>query len=57
MACTKNELVVAINAFASARVTNDPLLSQFAAQNLDQKLNSLEFGTEQQEVKETEVVS
>ena len=58
MACKQSELVAAINAYASARVTNDPNLIQYGAGLLQQTLGTLEFAPEEEEVEtsETEVV-
>jgi len=45
-ACTKSELVSAINSFANARTTNDPSLIQFAGQLVGQLIETLEFKVE-----------
>ena len=42
-ACTKEELVQAINTYATARATNDPNLVQFAGNLLNQYLETLSF--------------
>ena len=42
-ACTKEELVQAINTYATARATNDPNLVQFAGNLLNQYLETLHF--------------
>ena len=49
MPCKKSELIAVINSYSAARVTNDPILSQFAAQLLQEKVNSLEFTPETEE--------
>ena len=46
MACKKSELVEAINSFATARATGDGPLQQFAAQYLEQLIETLEFAEE-----------
>ncbi len=48
-ACTKADLVSAINSFASARSTGDPNLMQFAGQLVGQLLDTLEFKEETKE--------
>lgn len=48
MACKKSELIAVINSYCSARMTNDPILNQFAAQLLQEKINSLEFTPEEE---------
>ena len=47
MACTKTQLLSAINSYASARITNDTNLLQFSAQLLQQTIETLEFGPEE----------
>ena len=42
-ACTKEELVQAINTYATARATSDPNLVQFAGNLLNQYLETLAF--------------
>ena len=42
-ACTKEELVQAINTYATARATNDPNLIQFSGNLLNQYLETLHF--------------
>ena len=42
-ACTKEELVQAINTYATARATSDPNLVQFAGNLLNQYLETLHF--------------
>ena len=49
MPCKKSELIAVINSYSAARVTNDPILNQFAAQLLQEKVNSLEFASETEE--------
>ena len=58
MACKQSELVAAINAYTSARVSNDPNLIQYGAGLLQQALGTLEFAPEEEavETSETEVV-
>ena len=46
MPCKKSELVSAINSFASARVSGDPNLQQFAASLVEQCIDSLEYAPE-----------
>ena len=47
MACKKSELVSAINSYANARVSNDANLMNFAAQLLQQTVDTLEFAEEE----------
>ena len=54
MACKKSELAQAINTYASARVSNDPNLVNFASQLLTQYMNTLEFAEEEEEVEPTQ---
>ena len=49
MACKKSELVEAINSYAAARTTGDPKLQQFSASYLQQLIETLEFGAEEEE--------
>ena len=46
MACKKSELVQAIQTYSTARVSQDPNLINYAAQLLDQYLESIEFEEE-----------
>ena len=48
MACKKSELVSAINSFASARVSGDANLIQFAGELLGQFVETLEFDPEKE---------
>ena len=45
-ACTKSDLVSAINSFANAKATNDPNLIQFAGQLVSNLIETLEFKAE-----------
>jgi hypothetical protein len=60
MACTKAELISAINSFGAARATGDGNLVAFAGNLIGQLIETLEFAPENQEgeavVAETEVV-
>jgi hypothetical protein len=62
MACTKAELISAINSFGAARATADGNLIAFAGNLVGQLIETLEFAPENQEeeeevtVAETEVV-
>ena len=59
MACTKAELISAINSFGAARATGDGNLVAFAGNLIGQLLETLEFSTEEQEeapLTETEIV-
>jgi len=56
MACTKQELVNAINAFASARTSGDATLQNFSARLVETCINSLEFAEEEQ-LEESEAVA
>ena len=49
MACTKAELISAINSFGAARATGDGNLVAFAGNLIGQLLETLEFSTEEQE--------
>lgn len=46
MACTKRELVDAINSYASARTTGDRNLIQMSANLLQNMIETLEFAPE-----------
>lgn len=56
MACKKSELVSAINSFGSARASGDNNLQAFAAQLVQQYMDTLEFAEEDPETADTEVV-
>ena len=60
MACTKAELISAINSFGAARATGDGNLVAFAGNLIGQLIETLAFAPENQEeeavVAETEVV-
>jgi len=60
MACTKAELISAINSFGAARATGDGNLVAFAGNLIGQLIETLEFAPEEQEKTvvstETEVV-
>ena len=43
MACTKEELVSAINSYAAARLTNDANLIKFGGDSIVKLLDTLEF--------------
>jgi hypothetical protein len=43
MPCTKEQLITAINSYASARTTGDAPLIQMAAATLSQVVDTLEF--------------
>jgi len=47
MACTKTELVSAINSYAAARVSNDPNLIQFSGDLVTKFIETLEFAEEE----------
>jgi hypothetical protein len=51
MACTKSELISAINSFGSARATGDLNLINYAGRLIGELVDSLEFAPE--EVEET----
>ena len=53
MACKKSELAQAINTYASARISGDPNLVNFASNLLTQYLDTLEYA-EEEEVEPTE---
>ncbi len=46
MACKKSELAQAINTYASARISGDPKLVNFASNLLTQYLDTLEYDEE-----------
>jgi hypothetical protein len=46
MACTKSQLVSAINSFGSARATGDGNLIAFSANLIGQLIDTLEFAPE-----------
>ena len=48
MACTKTQLVSAINSYAAARATGDGNLQAFSAQLVEQYVNTLEFAPEEE---------
>jgi hypothetical protein len=52
MACKKSELVSAINSFASARVSGDGTLVQFAGSLVTNYIESLEFAPEDETAEE-----
>ena len=54
MACKKTELVSAINSYASARVSNDGNLINYAGQLLQQMVDSLEYAPEEESEEEEE---
>lgn len=54
MACTKSEIVAAINAFGAARVSQDENLINYAASMVNKCLSSLEFSEEDDVSSETE---
>ena len=49
MACTKVELISAINSFGAARATGDGNLVGFSANLIGQLIDTLEFGPEETE--------
>ena len=55
-ACKKSELAQAINTYASARVSNDPNLINFASQLLTQYLDTIHFAPEEAEAPAEEPV-
>lgn len=55
MACTKSQLVSAINSFGSARATGDGNLIAFSGNLIGQLLETLEFEPEEKAVEDTEV--
>jgi hypothetical protein len=54
MACTKGELVSAINSYAAARLTNDAPLTKMAAEKLQAIVETLDFAPEPVEAEEPE---
>jgi hypothetical protein len=55
MACTKAQLISAINSFGAARAAGDGNLIQFAADLIGQCIETLEFAPEKEEVVEEEM--
>ena len=55
MACTKSQLVSAINSFGSARATGDGNLIAFSANLIGQLIDTLEFEPEEEVAEATEV--
>ena len=54
MACTKTQLVSAINSFGSARATGDGNLIGFSANLIGQLIDTLEFAPEEEPAEEVE---
>ena len=54
MACTKTQLVSAINSFGSARATGDGNLISFSANLIGQLIDTLEFAPEEEPAEEVE---
>ncbi len=50
MACTKAELISAINSFGAARATGDGNLVVFAGNLIGQLIETLEFAPEEEQV-------
>ena len=50
MACTKAELISAINSFGAARATGDGNLVAFAGNLIGQLIETLEFASEEEQV-------
>ncbi len=50
MACTKSQLVSAINSFGSARATGDGNLIGFSANLIGQLIDTIEFAPEEEQV-------
>jgi hypothetical protein len=48
MACTKSQLVSAINSFGSARATGDGNLIAFSANLIGQLIDTIEFAPEEE---------
>ena len=48
MACTKTELVEAINSYAASQTTKDRKLQTFAVQELEAVLNKIDFEEEKE---------
>jgi len=55
MACTKAELISAINSFGAARATGDGNLVAFAGNLIGQLIDTLEFAPEEATAEEVEV--
>ena len=55
MACTKSQLVSAINSFGSARATGDGNLIAFSASLIGQLIDTIEFAPEEETVEDAEV--
>ena len=55
MACTKSQLVSAINSFGSARATGDGNLIAFSANLIGQLIDTIEFAPEEETTEDTEV--
>jgi hypothetical protein len=53
MACTKRQLVEAINSYAAARATGDSNLINMSAQLLQNSIDSLEFEPEPEVAEES----
>jgi hypothetical protein len=55
MACTKSELISAINSFGAARATGDSNLIAFSGNLIGKLIETLEFDAEEEVVEDTEV--
>jgi hypothetical protein len=55
MACTKSQLVSAINSFGSARATGDGNLITFSANLIGQLIDTIEFAPEEETQAEEKV--
>ena len=55
MACTKSQLVSAINSFGSARATGDGNLIAFSANLIGQFIDTIEFAPEEETQTEEKV--
>jgi hypothetical protein len=55
MACTKSQLVSAINSFGSARATGDGNLIAFSANLIGQLIDTIEFAPEKETQAEEKV--
>jgi hypothetical protein len=55
MACTKSQLVSAINSFGSARATGDGNLIAFSANLIGQLIDTIEFAPEEETKAEEKV--
>jgi hypothetical protein len=55
MACTKSQLVSAINSFGSARATGDGNLIAFSANLIGQLIDTIEFAPEEETQAEEKV--